>query len=263
MSDSPLTGIGVLVTRPEHQSQELKNAIVAAGGRAIMFPVIEIERRTSGEIANDLKTLPDPTIVLFVSANAVNYGLEHIRTDNLMTGAVGPATVRALEAGGVRVDISATGGFDSEQLLATDALTDVAGKALLIVRGSSGRELLADTLRERGATVDYLSVYARKTRRPSPGDLDRLEEVWRGGGIDAVMVMSVASLDSMLEILPAYCIERLRATRLVAPSTRVIQTALERIPGQSSILASGPGALDMTGALIASLQADSDTDNGE
>ena len=77
------------------------------------------------------------------------------------------------------------------------------------------------------------------------------------------MVMSVASLDSMLEILPAHCIERLRKTRLVAPSTRVIQTALERIPGQTGILAPGPGALDMTGALIASLQADSDIDNGE
>jgi hypothetical protein len=42
----------------------------------------------------------------------------------------------------------------------------------------------------------------------------------------------------------------------------VLQTALERIPGINGILASGPGANDMTQALIASLQEDPDSNNG-
>jgi hypothetical protein len=76
------------------------------------------------------------------------------------------------------------------------------------------------------------------------------------------MIMSVASLDNLIEILPNYCRGQLRKTRLVAPSARVIQTALERIPGATGILSAGPGATEMTGALIASLQSESDNNDG-
>ena len=42
MSEAILKGFGVLVTRPEHQADELSAAIEDAGGEAIRFPVIEI-----------------------------------------------------------------------------------------------------------------------------------------------------------------------------------------------------------------------------
>jgi len=42
MSESTLNGFGVLVTRPEHQADELATAIEDAGGEAIRFPVIDI-----------------------------------------------------------------------------------------------------------------------------------------------------------------------------------------------------------------------------
>lgn len=262
MSDHPLAGVGVLVTRPAHQSGELQSAIEAAGGRAILFPVIDIAARTGADVEADLRALKTPDIIIFVSANAVRYGLHHLITEESQVAAIGPATTRALETANVRVDIRLHGGFDSEHLLATASLTAVAGKTILIVRGSSGRELLAETLRERGARVNYLPVYDRKTCEPEIDAQETLEKTWRNGQIDAVMIMSVASLHSLLEILPAYCVAQLQKTRLVAPSTRVIQTALERIPGLTGILSPGPGALDMTGALIASLETDSDTDNG-
>lgn len=262
MSDQPLAGVGVLVTRPVHQSGELRNAIEAAGGRTILFPVVDIAPRAAADVATDLRALRTPDIVIFISANAVQHGLDKINSNRSQLAAIGPATTRALEAANVSVDIQPQGGFDSEHLLATDSLTNVAGKTILIVRGGSGRELLAETLRARGANVDYLPVYDRSTCKPDMSELENLQETWRNGQIDAVMIMSVASLHGLLEILPAYCIDQLQKTRLVAPSTRVIQTALEQIPGLTGILSPGPGALDMTGALIASLQTDSDTDNG-
>jgi len=262
MRDCPLTGVGVLVTRPERQSAELLAAIAAAGGQAIEFPVIDIIPRDAGDIEADRLSLPDPDIVIFVSANAVEHGMRWVDYESAKIAAIGPATSRKIQAGGINVDICPASGADSEHLLAEDELSDVAGKIIMIVRGESGREILADTLTERGASVVYLPVYESCAHTPSNDAMKSLEWQWRDGRINAVMVMSVASLVNMLEILPPYCREQLQKTRLVAPSARVIQTALERIPGVTGIESAGPGAEAMTGALIASLQDNSDTNNG-
>ena len=37
-----LRGRGILITRPREQAQGLANLVEAAGGRAILFPAIEI-----------------------------------------------------------------------------------------------------------------------------------------------------------------------------------------------------------------------------
>lgn len=262
MTDLPLTGVGVLVTRPDHQSSELIDAIVAAGGQPIEFPVIDIVPRDTNRIEADLADMQSPDVIIFVSANAVAHGVRRIACRNSIIGAIGSATKKALQSAGVRVEICPDGGSDSERLLAEDALSNVAGKTILIVRGTSGREVLAETLRNRGAAVNYLSVYQSCTHTPAADAMKSLEQIWRDGRVGAVMIMSVASLGSMLEILPPYCRKQLQKTRLVAPSTRVIQTALERIPGVTGILSAGPGAGEMTDALVASLKGNSDTTNG-
>lgn len=262
MIDGPLAGAGVLITRPAHQSAALKDAIEAAGGRAILFPAIDIVPRADAAIENDINALPGTNLVIFVSANAVRYGVAQVRGHKFRIAAIGTATAAALQAAGIQVDIVPSDGYDSEHLLAMETLQDVAGLNILIVRGESGRELLANTLRRRGARVDYLSVYERRTHLPTSTECHDLENSCRENKINAVMVMSVASLESLLEILPTSCRRQLQKIRLVAPSARVIQTALERIPGATSILSAGPGADDMTKALIASMQEDSESKNG-
>jgi uroporphyrinogen-III synthase len=253
MTAGPLTGVGVLVTRPAHKSGELSDAIKSVGGHPILFPVIDIVPRDDQQIEADLARSQDPDIIVFVSANAVAHGIGWVDCDNAMIAAVGPATVKALRCAGVSVDITPEGRSDSEHLLAHDAFSDIAGKTITIVRGASGREVLANTLRERGASVNYLSVYQQSPAAPSNDALESVEKAWRAGQVDAVMIMSVASLNNLIELLPTYCRGQLQKTRLVAPSARVIQTALERIPGATGILSAGPGATEMTGALIAGL----------
>ncbi|MFQ5610394.1 MAG: uroporphyrinogen-III synthase, partial [Woeseiaceae bacterium] len=77
MSEAPLSGCTVLVTRPVTQAPPLCDAIKAAGGEAIRFPAIRIEPRPAVDIAGEIATLPVPDILVFVSRNAVDNGATH------------------------------------------------------------------------------------------------------------------------------------------------------------------------------------------
>ena len=250
MSDGDLAGCGVLITRAKHQAHELRAAIEAAGGTAFLFPAIKIVGRNVLDIGRDLATLPNPDIVIFVSGNAVAYGLAAVKAKNATIAAVGPATRAAIEAVGVSVDIFPDDGFDSEHLLQHDDLQAVRDKNIVIARGQSGRELLADTLRERGAIVNYLSVYERIPYEPTLADLENLEDALNRERIRFVIVLSVETLEILVQILPPQCLGLLRKSALVAPSTRVLQTATELIPGIETVLAPGPQAPTMVNTLI-------------
>ena len=256
MPEAGLNGLGVLVTRPEGQADELCAAIEAAGGRAVRFPVLEIVPRDPDAIRRDAARLPKPDVAVFVSANAVRYGLDYAAGARI--AAVGPATATAVVAAGRRVDIRSPGGFDSEHLLAAPALQSVAGLAVRILRGGPGRELLADTLRERGARVDYLPVYARRRPAVDAAALSQLETDWAAGGIGAVAVMSVESLANLLAMLPGECRNRLGGTPLVTPAARVIKELEDRLPGTPTIQADGPDATAMVRAIAAQATGRSD-----
>lgn len=248
MPDNALAGVSVLVTRPRAQAAELTAAIESRGGTAVLLPVMEIVPRDASRAA---RALPAADITVFVSANAVRCGLQYAAG---RIAAVGPATAAALEAAGRRVDIVPAGGFDSEHLLAEPRLTDVAGKTVRIVRGQRGRELLAETLRDRGARVDYLAVYDRVRPAYAADELAELEGRWRVGGMGAVTIMSVESLDNLIAILPETCRELLSATPVVTPSARVINATRTRLSGSRPLLASGPQAADMLDKIVDAVQ---------
>jgi uroporphyrinogen-III synthase len=248
MTEGGLAGIGVLVTRPRQQAIELVAAIKAHGGSALEFPVLEIAPRASDEIATDADALRDPDIAVFVSTNAVQHGLDHAAAARIAV--VGPATAAAVKAAGRNVDIRAAAGFDTEHLLAESALQDVRGKVIRIIRGESGRELLANTLRDRGAIVEYLAVYSREIPDYSSGEIAELEKQWRAGAVNVVTVMSVETFSKLVALLPEWCREKLEDTPLVTPATRVIIEALNRFPGIPTTLARGPQASDMVDAIM-------------
>jgi len=253
LTGRPLAGSAVLVTRPEHQAGELVAAIEGAGGEAVVFPVLRIEGRDRRGIEADIRALPAADIVVFTSRNAVQHGFALHAGGASRIAAIGPATAHAIEAAGGKVDIGPDRGFDSEHLLQSPELQDVSGRNVRIVRGETGRELLAEALRKRGAQVDYLSVYRRLPPQPSPHALRRLQERWEHRDIRAVTIMSMESFDNLQALLPADLRDLLRSTPLVTPSRRVIQTIAERIPGSPAFLASGAQAADMLRALIAAI----------
>jgi len=249
MAEAPLQGVGVLVTRPRTQSTELVAAIEEAGGSVFCFPVMEIRALDENAVSERAAELGEPDIVIFVSRNAVEYGMQY--TSGGRIAVIGPATAAAVESAGRIVDIRPASGFDSEHLLAEPELQDVAGKHVRIIRGTDGRELLAETLTERGAVVEYLSVYERLLPDVSTRTLADIESRWRDGKISIVTAMSVQSLQNLHDLLPRWCKSQLESTPLVTPAARVLKEALDRYPASRAILASGPQASEMVAAIVA------------
>jgi uroporphyrinogen-III synthase len=250
MTDTPLAGCRVLITRAADQAESLCDAIVAAGGTAIRFPVIRIAPRPADKIAAEFAALPTADIAIFVSANAVAYGADIVSAGTTKIGAVGRTTSRALADRGIAVTIDPGEGFTSEQLLGHGDLQDLAGKSVLIVRGADGRRLLGKALAGRGAKINYLHVYTREPAEIPAAEVKQLDDDWQSNGLDAVSVMSVATFEALVGILPASALLLLRKTPLVAPGERMIQTIGKLVPGIPAIQAAGPHPDDIVSALI-------------
>ena len=248
MADTSLAGVGVLVTRPKHQSDALIDAIKECGGRPVRFATIEIVALGAASVAAKLEKLAAPEIAIFVSPNAVQHGLQY--AEEARIAVVGPATAAAVEAAGRSVDIKSAAGFDSEHLLSSAELFNVTGRRIRIIRGQDGRELLADTLRARGAQVDYLQVYERIPPLYSLDEVEALIEVWESGQINVVTSMSVASFNNLIELLPESAAPLLSRTPLVAPAERVLKEALDQFPDLHTVLAEGPAADEMVRGVV-------------
>ena len=180
-----LTGIGVLVTRPEHQAAHLCQLIEAEGGAAVRYPALDIRARPDRAAVRAAVGPADRyDFIVFVSANAVRFGADILgERRDLRVAAIGQATSAALNAAGYRVTLMPDEGADSESLLALPQLADLHGQRVLIVRGTGGRDLLFEAMTERGAQVQYAEVYTREAAYPSLERKAELETLWRQGGV--------------------------------------------------------------------------------
>jgi uroporphyrinogen-III synthase len=176
-SRAALAHCRVLLTRPADQSQSLVAAVRAQGGEAVSLPLLAIEPVHTPEdtqrIRSQIMALDQYEIAIFISTNAATLGLERIENFwpqlplGLQACAVGPGTAAVLRQLPWPVHCATTG-VTSEDLLSLPVLQDVQGKRIALFRGKGGRELLADTLRERGAQVDYVELYTREVPARSP-----------------------------------------------------------------------------------------------
>ena len=224
----PLAGVGVLVTRPTHQADELCALIESAGGRAVRFPTLAISAAPDTTAARAaLAALAHYDRVLFVSANAVDQAMALRPLADWPAGlrgaALGAGTARALAKHGLTAPLVAPPPHDSEALLTMPQLQALSGQRLLIIRGVGGRELLGETLRARGAQVDYAEVYQRS--RPDSDTRDILA-AWARGAIDIMTVTSGAALRNLVAMLGESGREQLLSTPLVVVSGRMVQQAL-------------------------------------
>jgi uroporphyrinogen-III synthase len=247
-----LKGIGVLVTRPEHQAQHLCQLIEAEGGAAVRYPALDIKARPDrAAVRAAIGPVDRYDLVVFISANAVRFGADILgdRRD-IRIAAIGQATAAALTAAGQRVSLMPEDGADSESLLALPQLADLAGQRVLIIRGTGGREMLSEVLTARGAQVQYAEVYVRETAYPSLERKAEIEALWRQGGISVYGATSVEVLEALVGIVTPRCRELMHSTALVTGSQRVADAAGRLGLGSPIILADSPEDAALVGALI-------------
>ena len=199
-----LTGKTIVITRPAHQAESLCELIAANGGAPIRFPVLEI---AEPQMPLDPETvsaiLANTNLLIFISPNAVDYGMKVINAaggipDHINVAAIGQGTARKLSEWGHPANVFPREKFDSEALLAMQELQSVSGKQVVIFRGEGGREHLANTLRERGANVEYAECYRRVQPKTDTREItDRLAEE----SIDAIVVTSNEGLENLYHML--------------------------------------------------------------
>lgn len=211
----PLAGLGVLVTRPAHQAGNFISLLQQSGAQTFALPAIAIQPLTlSEDLRRRLQQAAHYHLIIFISANAVHYGLPwlHKQTGQHIA-AIGEGSARALNQQGWRVDLLAESGYTSEDLLALPALQApaITGQNILIVRGQGGREFLADSLTSRGAHVDYAEVYVRSQPQ---ADIGWLAPLW-SHGLHLVCVTSNATLENLYHMLKQYRDPLLQTTLLV------------------------------------------------
>lgn len=223
-----LDGINILVTRPIHQSTFLAEGIRAMGGNPILLPVLEItDVKDLNPLIDLISRLDEFDWAIFVSPNAVNKAMQLIGKQRILPpyirfAAVGKGSADALKHYGVNEVLVPVEHFDSEALLQQEQLQDMAGKRVVIFRGNGGRELLGDTLIQRGASLEYAECYQR--RKPDI-DTTSLLSAWMQGEIHAVIITSSEGLHNLFDIIGKLGQQLLKSTPVFTVHERIARTA--------------------------------------
>lgn len=162
----PLAGVRVLVGRARHQAGALSAELRKLGATVLEIPFIEIRRpRSFQPLDSALKLLSQYHWLILTSVNGVEamwdrmakLKLKKANLAHLRIAAIGPATKKAIEQRGVKVDIVPKE-YVAESVVRS-LKKKVTGKRLLLVRAKVARDVIPNELRKAGAQVDVVEAY--------------------------------------------------------------------------------------------------------
>jgi len=232
-----LQGVRVLITRPQQQAEKWRQLLEENGAATLNVPLMAITPLESEaerqRIKNKVMDFDHYRHAIFVSQNAAHYGGEWLLDYwpqwpvDTRFYAVGSATAKALQGFDCEV-VAANQSMNSEALLALPELQQVAGDKVLIFRGQGGRPLLAQTLSERGAQVEYCELYSRTC--PPQARAQMLKSDFAAGITlpseqDWVALHSGESLQNWYDLIVAAKRPEWLAQPLLLPGARVAQQA--------------------------------------
>ncbi|MGE8067467.1 uroporphyrinogen-III synthase [Pseudomonas sp. NPDC089569] len=224
-----MTGWRLLLTRPADESAALGSLLAEQGIFSSSLPLLDIVPiPVSDRMREVIQDLDRYCAVIVVSKPAARIAVELLdrfcpQAPGVRWFSVGAATAQILEDRGLDVSFP-QGGDDSEALLELAGLREAIARhdaQVLILRGEGGRELLAERLREQGASVDYLELYCRELPHYPPAALPGRIESER---LNALVVSSGQGFEHLHQ-LAGDAWPQLARLPLFVPSPRVAELA--------------------------------------
>jgi len=194
-----LSGVRVLVGRARHQASVLSAELRKHGAHVIEIPFIEIRKPRSFKRLDDaLKSLREYDWLILTSVNGAEAMWERLgklkgraglgeghdfsraakgrkqntplaaetpRSKCLRVAAIGPATKRAIERRGIKVEVVPRE-YVAESVVRS-LRQRVKGKRVLLIRAKVARDVIPRELRQAGAHVDVVEAYETVVPRSS------------------------------------------------------------------------------------------------
>lgn len=235
---SELTGLSILVTRPEEAGVELTHLLIEKGANALHVPVFSIVPISTPDYAKSLLNIK-PDVIIATSIYAVKtaggYISKHHKAwlNKVWAIGVGPATAGALHTQGWQ-NVSFPKNYNSEGILEMRKMTYVRHNTIVILTGAHGRNLLTPELIARGAKVIQIDSYERRPQtKINPAAINLLAK-----GHALVVLTSVEAWQIIEQLLLTHPGLLANATLVVA-SKRIAEVIWQRHKQQRIIVAKG------------------------
>lgn len=235
----------IIVTRPRAQASAWCDALTREGFVIAEAPLIDIVPQTDPAKKRAIQTqildFDHYHVAIFVSLNAVHEAMRWLDMywPALPIGiryyTVGATTARAIQSYGLAVEdlaVVSHGAMNSETLLDVASLQQVEHERVIIFRGEGGRTLMADTLRARGAHVDFCELYQRQMPLCVKDDFDALvgdAEHWNSH-YNVIALHSGESITNLQHLLAlwrdnSFITQQIKQAALLVPSMRLMELA--------------------------------------
>lgn len=218
---------GVLLIRPDQHSDPLELALRDLGYPVYQQAVIRIQPLAVDEQTLRSWVTPHWHGVVVISPNAARIFNKQLgenpwpSADNYYT--VGSGTCEVLLPFCQKPITYPAAGYTSENLLALPELADLQEQNWLIITGKNGRQLLPESLTERGATVTVAEIYERQ---PNLDELHSAEPLWLDN-VEYIMVSSVEQLRLFYQHISEPTQVWAQRAQWVVPKGRVAEQLLE------------------------------------
>lgn len=244
--DSPLAGLHIAVTRPLAQAQNLCDGIARLGGTPICYPLLAVTAISDyTQFKQQLQKLSSTDWAIFISSNSVEFAMPLVKQHypelppQLKFAAIGPQTADALKDYGIKEVLIPEQRYDSETLLSLPQMQNINNQRVAIFRGVGGRELMAETLKSRGAEVYFAESYQRINPQINT---DILDQQWQQHKLHALVVTSSEAMRYLLKLAEnspwlshvTLCVNHERIAEL--PKALGLKVLVAQAPGDDAML---------------------------